>query len=231
MIGTSSPWQTFHNKFESVLAGYIERGLFVGDDRPIFQSICSQNPEICGFLTPEHHSLDAHNRRVWGLGNVLHNERQRHFRYYAHLFWLPQPRPLRPISPNGSQGVVCALVIDDHSDYSYWRWAAHHRRLGLDVVLHHNSLRPIDHQIEHQTSNSPSDWAPAIAFPPPQGCCADGSTRCVVCRQCASQDQLADGSRVAVCQYAVVADCLYRYAEKYGWVGSWGVGEYVFPSS
>ena len=71
MAGKKDAWKTFDAAYREILKGYISRKLFIGDDQPILQSTCMQNPSLCEFVTPAmvHGPLES---KWFGLLYLLH---------------------------------------------------------------------------------------------------------------------------------------------------------------
>ncbi len=212
MAGTSSSWTTFHTAFQETLVGYLEHGLFIGEDQALLQSTCLQHPRLCAFVTPDMVTND----RWFGLLNVLHTGGNVFRRDNPLLFRLPNHMQSRPLPTASNSAVLCTLVRDE-PDFIIWRWVTHHQQLGFDVVLY-----------EHNSSH-PAEWGVIHAFP--ADCCEGNSERCILCRECASFHPSSNKREhgFTVCQNAAYADCLHRYGERYEWIGNWDIDEYVFP--
>jgi Bacterial protein of unknown function (HtrL_YibB) len=51
--GNKNMFETFHKRFLVTLQGYLDRGLFVGEDQVILQSTCLQNNGLCQYVNPD----------------------------------------------------------------------------------------------------------------------------------------------------------------------------------
>jgi Bacterial protein of unknown function (HtrL_YibB) len=51
--GNKNMFETFHKKFLVTLQGYLDRGLFVGEDQVLLQSTCLQNNNLCQYVNPD----------------------------------------------------------------------------------------------------------------------------------------------------------------------------------
>lgn len=78
MLGYKDTFQMYHAAFLQTFAGFIERKLFVGDDQPVFQCACLQNPHLCAYV-PRKQVKDNH---YFGLRYVV-------FAGGSYKFWYP----------------------------------------------------------------------------------------------------------------------------------------------
>lgn len=67
LVGYRQTWRRFVQSFEVVIHEYAQLGLFIGDDQPIFQTVCRQ-ADICEFVKPDQVSIDTY----FGLQEILH---------------------------------------------------------------------------------------------------------------------------------------------------------------
>lgn len=68
MAGRIDAWTQFHRAFKATILGYVDRGLFVGEDQAVIQSTCQQHTSLCAVVTP-----DMVKGNVWfGLQDALH---------------------------------------------------------------------------------------------------------------------------------------------------------------
>jgi len=67
LIGYRQAWRTFTESFETVVREYAQLGLFIGDDQPIFQTVC-QRADVCEYVKPDQVSIDPY----FGLQEILH---------------------------------------------------------------------------------------------------------------------------------------------------------------
>jgi hypothetical protein len=51
--GNKNMFEIFHKRFLVTLQGYLDRGLFVGEDQIILQSTCLQNDGLCQYVNPD----------------------------------------------------------------------------------------------------------------------------------------------------------------------------------
>jgi len=210
MAGRKPTWLKFDALFRETVRGYMNRGLFIGEDQALIQSTCMRNPSICAFVPP-----DAASGDVWfGLQDVLHSRGKVFYRDNPLLFWLP---PLK-------RGVLCTLLKDEPVDVVK-TWADHHTRAGFDVVIYDHGSSVVPELPEGRIRQFP-DSAPYCAA-------KDVSQRCVLMRQCREWEQSArtHAHGFAICQQAAYMDCLHVYGDAYEWIGNWDVDEYVFKTN
>jgi hypothetical protein len=50
-VGYKETWLQCHKAFQLTIQGFLERRLFIGDDQPVMQSTCLQNPTLCAYVT------------------------------------------------------------------------------------------------------------------------------------------------------------------------------------
>jgi len=51
MLGYASVFVENHLSFLKTVNGFLERKMFIGDDQPVFQCTCLQNPALCAYIT------------------------------------------------------------------------------------------------------------------------------------------------------------------------------------
>ena len=47
IAGRAYTWIKFYSKFRQMFIGYVDKAMFLGDDQPVIQSTCVQNPALC----------------------------------------------------------------------------------------------------------------------------------------------------------------------------------------
>lgn len=67
LVGYRETWRKFHRLFEEIIREYAQLGLFIGDDQPIFQTVC-RRADICEYVKPDQVSIDTY----FGLQEILH---------------------------------------------------------------------------------------------------------------------------------------------------------------
>ena len=53
MAGRTDAWRRFDKAFHETLAGYATRGIFMGDDQAVTQSVCAQHHRLCHVVHPK----------------------------------------------------------------------------------------------------------------------------------------------------------------------------------
>jgi len=68
LAGKLKTWQRFSSAISDTIQAYINKGLFVGEDQAIIESVCLQIEHMCAYITPDQVLGD-----VWfGLQDVLY---------------------------------------------------------------------------------------------------------------------------------------------------------------
>ena len=67
LVGYAETWKLFARSLTTVLHQYAKDGLFIGDDQPIFQTVCRQE-DLCEYVRPGQVSIDT----FFGLQEILH---------------------------------------------------------------------------------------------------------------------------------------------------------------
>ena len=104
MAGYSSTWMKYFEDYKVVLARYIERGLFIGDDQPLLQSTCMIRAMSCIYVLPHDLSGDP----FFGLQEVLHGD-VRAVKFWSHESVLPGKK---------RRGMACSNEIRTRSNYA-----------------------------------------------------------------------------------------------------------------
>ncbi len=68
MIGYKTIWLQFHREFTATIEGFVQRGMFIGEDQTVLQSTCLRVPSLCAYV-PATQVSDNH---YFGLRFVLH---------------------------------------------------------------------------------------------------------------------------------------------------------------
>ena len=90
MVGTVETIATFHTVFLETLQGFLDRGLFIGDDQTILQCTCLQHPHLCAYIRHTEVPMDD---EWFALRTVLRKGGN-------YTYWIP-PSPSR----SGNHGV------------------------------------------------------------------------------------------------------------------------------
>eukprot|EP00854_Cymbomonas_tetramitiformis_P000274 gene274-507_t len=86
MAGAIKTWQKFHAHFKTVVRGYKQRELFVGEDQAVIQTVCTRYLSMCKFVLPDLVSGD----KWYGLQWALHHG------ISTYRLWTPTP-PLNAV--------------------------------------------------------------------------------------------------------------------------------------
>ena len=68
MIGYKTTWLQLHREFTATVEGFVQRGMFIGEDQTVLQSTCLRVPSLCAYI-PFTQVSDNH---YFGLRFVLH---------------------------------------------------------------------------------------------------------------------------------------------------------------
>lgn len=77
MMGYKDTFTQYHAAFLKTFAGFNERKLFVGDDQPVFQCTCLQNPNLCAYVK----RTEVKDNHYFGLRYVVFHGGKFHFWY------------------------------------------------------------------------------------------------------------------------------------------------------
>ena len=80
MIGYKTPWLQLHREFTTTVEGFVQRGMFIGEDQTVLQSTCLRVPSLCAYV-PFTQVSDNH---YFGLRYVLHFGGKFQFWYPPH---------------------------------------------------------------------------------------------------------------------------------------------------
>lgn len=68
MIGYKTTWLQFHREFTTTVEGFVQRGMFIGEDQTVLQSTCLRVPSLCAYVP----STQVSDNHYFGLRFVLH---------------------------------------------------------------------------------------------------------------------------------------------------------------
>ena len=69
MIGYKTTWLQLHREFLTTLEGFVQRGMFVGEDQTVLESTCLRVPSLCAYVPPK----QVRDNNYFGLRFVLHH--------------------------------------------------------------------------------------------------------------------------------------------------------------
>mmetsp|Transcript_11089 Transcript_11089/g.17005 ORF Transcript_11089/g.17005 Transcript_11089/m.17005 type:complete len:364 (-) Transcript_11089:148-1239(-) len=81
MLGYSFVFVKYHTSFLKTLNGFLEKKMFIGDDQPVFQCTCLQNPDLCAYITRD----QVKDNHYFGLRYAIHYGGEYKYWYPPHI--------------------------------------------------------------------------------------------------------------------------------------------------
>jgi len=73
IAGRAATWRRFLAAFTATVDGYIQRGMFIGEDQTVLQSTCFQNPNLCTYINSK--EVRQKDNAYFGIRYVVHHGR------------------------------------------------------------------------------------------------------------------------------------------------------------
>jgi hypothetical protein len=68
-VAYSDTWLEYHKHFAAMLDGFVERGMFVGEDQCVLQGTCQAHPDLCAYIE----STQVQDNHYFGVRYILHH--------------------------------------------------------------------------------------------------------------------------------------------------------------